>query len=80
MHRGTRRLAKSTAAYAACVSFAVVYLLATWVGSTGTTALTRGSIAAVFVYFLGRLLFYPLVDTVLAAVADAEQERQEAEE
>ena len=81
MDLGTRSLARSSAAYLACLAFALVYLLsAAYAGAHWTTALMRGGIAAIVVLLIGRLLLYPLVDTVLSAVSEAERERREAEE
>lgn len=80
MDIGTRRLARSAAAYAACLSFPLVYLLSASVGASGMTAVWRGGLAAAGVYFFGRLLFYPLADTLLSAIAESERRRREAEE
>ena len=81
MDLGTRSLARSSAAYLACLAFAIVYLLsAAYASAHWTTALLRSGIAAIIVLIVGRVLLYPLVDTVLSAVSEAERQRREAEE
>jgi len=71
MGEGTRNLARSAAAWLACVTFAGVWLLATSVGATWMTALFRGVASSIVVFFVGRLLFAPLADTLLAVLAEA---------
>ncbi|MFQ5505647.1 MAG: hypothetical protein ACE5F1_12755 [Planctomycetota bacterium] len=80
MRQGTRTLAKATAAYLACVAFAMVYLLSVSVGASWTTAVTRGVLCCAGVYFGGRLLLYPLADALVAAATEAEKKRREADE
>lgn len=55
--------------YAACVVFALAFLVATLAGSSTTTALVRGSIAALCAYAALGLLLRPVVSVVLDAMA-----------
>ena len=80
MDTGTRSLTRSTATWLACLAFAGTYLLSFWVGASGTTALTRGGIAAVATWVIAKPLLLPLFDALMTALAAAEQARREAEE
>ena len=55
--------------YAACLAFALAFLVATLAGSTTITALVRGSIAGFCVYVVVGLLLRPVVSVVLDAMA-----------
>ncbi len=79
-YEGTKKLAKSTAAYLGSLGFSIVWLLAILIGASWSTALLRGGIAFILVYFLGRILLIPLIDTILQAITEAEKKRREAEE
>ncbi len=79
-YEGTKKLAKTTAAYLGSLGFAIVWLLAILIGASWSTALLRGGIAFALVYFVGRLLLLPLIDTIMQAVTEAEKKRREAEE
>ncbi len=80
MYKGTRTLSKAGSAYLACVCFPIAYLVSLSVGTSWGTATIRGSLISLLVYFAGRFFLYPLVDILLAAITDAEQNRKEAEE
>ncbi|HHI79408.1 MAG TPA: hypothetical protein ENK02_05470 [Planctomycetes bacterium] len=79
-YEGTKKLAKSTAAYLGSLGFAIVWLLAISVGASWSTALLRGGMAFVLIYVLGRILLLPLIGTILHALTEAEKRRREAEE
>lgn len=55
--------------YAACVTFAVAFLVAALAGSTTITALVRGSLAGFCAYVAAGLLLRPVVSVVLDAMA-----------
>ncbi len=80
MYQGTRTLSKAISAYLACISFPIAYLVSLGVGASWTTATLRGVIATLIVFFIGRVVLYPLIDTLLAAITEAERKRKEAEE
>jgi phage portal protein BeeE len=56
-------------AYAASVAFGATFLLASWSGCNGTTALFRGTIAIAVAMSITRLLAAPVVRVVLDAMA-----------
>lgn len=66
---GSRELARGTAAYLACLTFVLTYLLTTALGATGLTATLRGAIVAAFTYCIGRTLLRPLTSSLLDAMA-----------
>ena len=80
MTEGTKTLRRAALAYVACVAFPILCLLSLAVGCSWRTATVRGAVASVAGLIVGRYLFYPLVDALMAALAEAERKRREAEE
>lgn len=78
MQSGSQHLSRLAMAYAASVAFALTFLLASWAGCSGGTALFRGTAAAVVAMFAVRLLAPPVVRVVLDAMARDVAQRQAA--
>ncbi|MCA8957019.1 MAG: hypothetical protein KDC87_13155 [Planctomycetes bacterium] len=62
-------MTRVAAAYVACLAFAVSYLLTTWFGGSGLTAVFRGGVVALVTLFLGRLVIGPAISAILDAMA-----------
>lgn len=74
MKPGTRSLTRTTAAWLACLVFAIAYLLSTSIGVSWQTAVIRGAIASCCTWFVGRALLHPLFDSILGAITKAENQ------
>jgi hypothetical protein len=66
---GSRELASSAAAYVACLTFALCYLLVTAHGGSGLTAALRGALVAFATWWPGQLLLRPIASLLLDAIA-----------
>ncbi len=75
MAGGTNDLARAATAYVACMAFGLTYLLTVVIGSDGMTAVVRATVVAVVTLVVGRLLFRPLIASVLDAMAQHEATR-----
>ena len=73
---GSRELTRIATAYVASLAFGVTFLVATWAGVEGSTALLRSVTAGGIALLGGWLLMAPLVDTVLTALARDEAKRR----
>ncbi len=62
-------LARTAAAWLACLAFALVFLISVASGHDGMTPVWRGAFAATSTYVGGLVLARPLVSTVLDAMA-----------
>ncbi len=77
MHVGCGELGRRWTAKAAGIAFAITYLWASACGADGMTSLTRGAIAALCTLCVAFVLFRPVADVVLDAMAREEQKRRE---
>lgn len=73
---GSQELSRLATAYVVSVAFAATFLLASFQGVDGGTALVRGVIVGACALVIGRLLSAPVVDVVLAAMARDEARKQ----
>jgi hypothetical protein len=73
---GSRQIGRRASAHAAALAFAVTYLWASFAGVGGAIALQRAAITALLTFAATLLLFRPVVDTVLDALARDEARRQ----
>ncbi|PIE22957.1 MAG: hypothetical protein CSA62_09480 [Planctomycetota bacterium] len=80
MEQGSRNLCRATAAWMSAVSFSLIYLVSLFVGASWQSATIRGLGFAFAVWFLGRILLRPLVDTVIDVLTETERKRREAQE
>lgn len=78
MESGSRELTRLAMAYAASIAFGVTFLLASWAGCNGSTALVRGAIAVVAAMAITRMLAAPVVQVVLDALARDTAKKAEA--
>ena len=69
MEVGSAELARASANYAVCLVFAVTFLVAIAYGSGVTTAVFRGTAAAIVAKFVTPHLLRPAWSTVLEAMA-----------
>jgi hypothetical protein len=76
MDEGSRQIGRRASAHATAVAFAVTYLWASFAGVGAATALQRAAIAALLTFGVSLLLFRPVVDTVLDALARDEARRR----
>ena len=74
---GSQELSRLATAYVVSVAFATTFLLASFQGVDGGTALLRGVIVGACALILGRMLAAPVVDVVLAAMARDEAKKQQ---
>ncbi len=78
MAGGTNDLARAATAYVACITFVLTYLLTVVLGSDGVTAVIRATVVAVITLVVGRLLFRPLIASILDGIAQHEAGRTKA--
>lgn len=76
MASGSKELTRRATAHLVGLAFAITYLVTTWTGAGATTALMRGSIAALATMIVGQWLCRPVVDVILDAAARDEARRQ----
>ena len=69
MAGGTNDLARAATAYVACITFGLTYLLTMLLGGDGLTAVIRATIVAMVTLVVGRLLFRPLIASILDGIA-----------
>ena len=69
MAGGTNELARAATAYVACITFGLTYLLTMLLGGDGLTAVIRATIVAMVTLVVGRLLFRPLIASILDGIA-----------
>jgi hypothetical protein len=79
MDDGSRQIGRRASAHATALAFAVTYLWASFAGVGGLVALQRAGIAAVLTFGATLLLFRPVVDAVLDALARDEARRRSAD-
>ncbi|GAB4146079.1 MAG: hypothetical protein Fur0037_14080 [Planctomycetota bacterium] len=77
MESGSQHLSRLATAYAASLAFGLSFLLATWAGCSGPTALYRGVLACIAAMFAARLLAAPVARVILDAMA-RDQARKKA--
>jgi hypothetical protein len=75
---GSHHLTRLATAYVTSVAFALSFLVASFAGCDGGTALLRGVVVAGAALVASRLLAAPVVDAVLTAMARDEAMRQSA--
>lgn len=78
MESGSRELTRLAMAYAASIAFGVTFLMASWSGCNGTTALLRGALAVIAALLVTRMLAAPVVQVVLDALARDTARKAEA--
>lgn len=76
MESGSQELTRQATAYLTSLAFGVTFLVGTFAGVDGTTALIRSVIAAGIALVAGHLLAPPAVNAVLAALARDEAKRR----
>ena len=79
MARGTNELARAATNYVACITFVFTYILTVILGHDGMTAVFRASVVAVITLVVGRLLFRPLIASILDGIAQHEVARKKAQ-
>ncbi|MBL9077203.1 MAG: hypothetical protein JNL08_06860 [Planctomycetes bacterium] len=72
---GSHELTRLVTAYCTSFAFGLTFLIATFAGVDGTTALWRSVTVAVIALVFGYLLATPVVDAVLEAMARDEAKR-----
>lgn len=72
---GSHELTRLVTAYCTSFAFGLTFLIATFAGVDGGTALSRSVLVAVVALVLGYLLATPVVDAVLEAMARDEAKR-----
>jgi len=78
MAGGTNDLARAATAYVACITFVLTYILTVILGGDGVTAVIRATVVAVITLVVGRLLFRPLIASILDGIAQHEAGRTNA--
>ena len=73
--KGSHELTRLATAYCTSFTFGLTFLIATFAGVDGTTALWRSVATAGAALVLGYLLASPVVDAVLTAMARDEAKR-----
>lgn len=80
---GSHELTRLATAYCTSIAFGLTFLIATFAGVDGATALLRSVTVGAIALVLGYLLSTPVVDAVLSAMArdeakrSAEQQRED---
>jgi hypothetical protein len=77
MSGGTNELSRAATAYVACFTFVLTYVL-TVLRHDGMTAMFRATVVAVITLIVGRLLFRPLITSILDGIAQHEVARNKA--
>lgn len=72
---GSHELTRLATAYCTSIAFGLTFLIASFTGVDGTTALWRSITVAAIALVLGYLLASPVVDAVLTAMARDEAKR-----
>jgi hypothetical protein len=72
---GSHELTRLATAYCTSIAFALTFLIASFTGVDGTTALLRSVTVGAIAMVLGYLLASPVVDAVLTAMARDEAKR-----
>ena len=80
MAGGTNDLARAATTYVACITFVLTYLLTVVLGNDGVTAVIRATVVAVITLVVGRLLFRPLIASILDGIAQHEAARARKED
>jgi hypothetical protein len=80
MAGGTNDLARAATAYVACITFGLTYLLTMLLGGDGLTAVIRATIVALVTLVVGRLLFRPLIASILDGIAQHQAAQTKAKE
>ena len=62
-------MTRAVAAYLACVTFALAFLITSLTGGSILTALLRGVMVAAATWFAGQLLMRPMLSAILDAMA-----------
>ena len=73
---GSQELTRQLTAYLTSLAFGITFVVATFAGVDGMTALMRSVMTAGVALIFGNLLAAPLVDAVLTALARDEAKRQ----
>lgn len=73
---GSQELTRQLTAYLTSLAFGITFVVATFAGVDGMTALLRSVMTAGVALIFGNLLAAPLVDAVLTALARDEAKRQ----
>ncbi len=73
---GSQELTRQLTAYLTSLAFGITFVVATFAGVDGMTALMRSVMTAGAALVFGNLLAAPLVDAVLTALARDEAKRQ----
>ncbi len=73
---GSQELTRQLTAYLPSLAFGITFVVATFAGVDGMTALLRSVMTAGVALIFGNLLAAPLVDAVLTALARDEAKRQ----
>ncbi|MHC4077190.1 MAG: hypothetical protein ACYST0_01970 [Planctomycetota bacterium] len=64
----------------ACITFGLTYLLTMLLGGDGLTAVIRATIVALVTLVVGRLLFRPLIASILDGIAQHQAAQTKAKE
>jgi multisubunit Na+/H+ antiporter MnhG subunit len=72
---GSHELTRLATAYCTSIAFGLTFLIASFTGVDGTTALLRSITVGAIALVLGYLLASPVVDVVLTAMARDEAKR-----
>lgn len=72
---GSHELTRLATAYCTSIAFGLTFLIASFTGVDGTTALLRSVTVGAIALVLGYLLSSPVVDAVLTAMARDEAKR-----
>lgn len=73
---GSQELTRLLTAYLTSFTFGITFVVATFAGVDGMTALMRSVMTASIALIFGNLLAAPLVDVVLTSIARDEAKRQ----
>ena len=73
---GSQQLTRLLTAYLTSIAFGITFVVATFSGVDGMTALMRSVMTAGVALVFGNLLAAPLVDVVLTSIARDEAKRQ----
>lgn len=73
---GTQQLTRLVTAYLTSLAFGITFMIATFSGVDGMTALMRSLMTGGAALIFGNLLAAPLVDAVLTAIARDEAKRE----